>query len=322
MSRSWIRQTARAGDTVATLTARYGVTVEELLRKNGVTPKGDQTATYVDREAAQLKLPPTLPMKTAQKIIEENDISVWCVDAGGRAIEITPGSLDDVARFANCPTGKYAIFGADSLIFLPECTVKDASAPLTNIKPVLPASAQLGSAQRIRGPMTSIARSFAKLNGKYAGNYYLGSVPADAVANFNVRKGSNTMGADDRVQEVQAALNAFGAKPALAVDGIFGDLTEAAVKAFQLANGLPPTGVVDGPTSLKLQDDDSRNIGSPPAAGAAPSSSGGMMGLLGLLGLAGAVVGGVVLWKGRTKKNPRPRRARRNGRRRSRRLTA
>ncbi len=54
----------------------------------------------------------------------------------------------------------------------------------------------------------------------------------------------------EAVRSVQVSLNAQGA--ALLTDGLFGALTEAAVVAYQNANGLPPTGVVDAATADRL----------------------------------------------------------------------
>jgi len=45
------------------------------------------------------------------------------------------------------------------------------------------------------------------------------------------------------ITQVQKRLNELGANPRLAIDGMFGTMTEAAVKAFQKANGLNPDGV-------------------------------------------------------------------------------
>ena len=52
------------------------------------------------------------------------------------------------------------------------------------------------------------------------------------------------------VGRVQTALNANGAT--LTADGTFGQLTLAAVKAFQTAKGLPATGTVDAATATAL----------------------------------------------------------------------
>jgi len=46
------------------------------------------------------------------------------------------------------------------------------------------------------------------------------------------------------IRQVQERLNELGANPRLATDGVFGPLTEAAVMAFQRANGLVPDGIV------------------------------------------------------------------------------
>jgi peptidoglycan hydrolase-like protein with peptidoglycan-binding domain len=48
------------------------------------------------------------------------------------------------------------------------------------------------------------------------------------------------------VRSLQYLLNAHGAR--LAVDGIFGPLTNTAVRSFQASHHLPVTGVVDGQT--------------------------------------------------------------------------
>ncbi len=54
------------------------------------------------------------------------------------------------------------------------------------------------------------------------------------------------------VVKVQNALNLKGANPKLVTDGIFGNGTLAAVKAFQTSKVLPVTGIVDNATAVKL----------------------------------------------------------------------
>jgi peptidoglycan hydrolase-like protein with peptidoglycan-binding domain len=54
----------------------------------------------------------------------------------------------------------------------------------------------------------------------------------------------------DGVIAIQKALNANGAKPALGVDGVFGNGTVAAVKAFQKQQNLDVDGVV-GPATFQ-----------------------------------------------------------------------
>src|SRR5262249_14974800 len=60
-------------------------------------------------------------------------------------------------------------------------------------------------------------------------------------------------GGDD-VAELQSAINAAEPvpDPSLVVDGVFGPLTEAAVVAFQSANGLVPDGIVGPHTRAAL----------------------------------------------------------------------
>jgi len=56
------------------------------------------------------------------------------------------------------------------------------------------------------------------------------------------------------VQSLQEQLNALHAQPRLVGDGDFGPRTEVALKAFQSAHGLPPTGVVDDATRTAIDD--------------------------------------------------------------------
>ena len=56
-----------------------------------------------------------------------------------------------------------------------------------------------------------------------------------------------------RVHDLQARLNALGAKPPLKLDGIFGPKTLAAVRAFQQAHGLKVDGLVGPKTTAALR---------------------------------------------------------------------
>ncbi|MFO0728804.1 MAG: peptidoglycan-binding domain-containing protein [Myxococcota bacterium] len=63
-----------------------------------------------------------------------------------------------------------------------------------------------------------------------------------------VRSGGATIGFGDSgasVRDIQRLLNAAGARPPLAEDGLFGPKTQAALLAFQGGNGLVPSGRVD-----------------------------------------------------------------------------
>lgn len=81
------------------------------------------------------------------------------------------------------------------------------------------------------------------------------------------------------------------------VDGIFGPSTEAAVRQFQTANGINPTGVVDSKTSAALQNDNSLAVDEPHDHPAAPTKNRGLKAaaIAGGVGVAG--VGGYFLGK-------------------------
>lgn len=67
------------------------------------------------------------------------------------------------------------------------------------------------------------------------------------------------------VLELQKILKGFGFNPG-PLDGIFGPLTEKAVREFQMSVGLKPDGIV-GPQTLKRLSDSARNFGSSSLAG-------------------------------------------------------
>jgi peptidoglycan hydrolase-like protein with peptidoglycan-binding domain len=83
-----------------------------------------------------------------------------------------------------------------------------------------------------------------------------------------VRQGEGVMqrgmGGTD-VREMQRMLNAQGANPPLALDGKFGPKTEAALKSFQRANGIQPTGVL-GRQTLGAFDTNPKRIPTEDAA--------------------------------------------------------
>lgn len=60
----------------------------------------------------------------------------------------------------------------------------------------------------------------------------------------------------DSVRQMQEQLNAisqvYTVVPTIAVDGVFGPQTEAAVRAFQQTFGLPANGIVDLPTWYRI----------------------------------------------------------------------
>jgi len=71
------------------------------------------------------------------------------------------------------------------------------------------------------------------------------------MAEPNLQKGSN----DPTVRDLQEALKALGYDPG-PVDGVFGAMTEAAVKAFQQAKGITADGVVGKITWINIDEAD------------------------------------------------------------------
>ncbi len=63
----------------------------------------------------------------------------------------------------------------------------------------------------------------------------------------------------DAAFEAQVRLDRAGFSPGV-IDGGFGGMATAATRAFQKANGLPETGIVDGATWAKLRTDDMPGI--------------------------------------------------------------
>jgi peptidoglycan hydrolase-like protein with peptidoglycan-binding domain len=66
--------------------------------------------------------------------------------------------------------------------------------------------------------------------------------------------GQPTVSYGDKGETVRQAQRALRRTPdtTLAVDGVFGSLTEASTRQFQTAKGLKPTGIVDEPTWAAL----------------------------------------------------------------------
>ncbi len=86
-----------------------------------------------------------------------------------------------------------------------------------------------------------------------------------AASNGSLARGAR----GDAVRRLQQSLTAAGVTVAGGVDGIFGTATEAAVKTFQQARGLPATGVADASTLGALQGGGGsapRAVSSPPGA--------------------------------------------------------
>lgn len=81
---------------------------------------------------------------------------------------------------------------------------------------------------------------------------FLNAVQAPAEPKFKVFSLIKKGASGAVVQAIQKALNAHCANPQLATDGIFGDKTLTAVKAFQKQSGLSADGVVGKQTTAAL----------------------------------------------------------------------
>jgi peptidoglycan hydrolase-like protein with peptidoglycan-binding domain len=73
----------------------------------------------------------------------------------------------------------------------------------------------------------------------------------DTMAEPVLEKGSN----DPAVRDLQEAMKALGHDPG-PIDGVFGEATEAAVKAFQQEKGITVNGIVDEVTWLNIDEAD------------------------------------------------------------------
>jgi len=82
------------------------------------------------------------------------------------------------------------------------------------------------------------------------GAYVSGVPPADAAQSGSDRQAARTYSADF-VRSLQHELKRYGYNPGVA-DGKMGPSTRQALKRFQTAHGLSPTGAPDIPTLTKL----------------------------------------------------------------------
>lgn len=105
------------------------------------------------------------------------------------------------------------------------------------------------------------------------------TLPTGAAADLSPAQASPVV--DRSAKTLQAKLNERGASPELDVDGDIGPKTRAATKAFQLAHGLPATGVADEATWAALGTSDA------PAGQDTPAGGGQSVGLLALERLRG-----------------------------------
>ena len=89
------------------------------------------------------------------------------------------------------------------------------------------------------------------LNGAAACLAFASICLTGAAPSGTVRQGDKT----DAALEAQVRLDRAGFSPGV-IDGAFGGMATAATRAFQKANGLPETGIVDEATWGKLRSDD------------------------------------------------------------------
>ena len=71
---------------------------------------------------------------------------------------------------------------------------------------------------------------------------------------YNLEKGSTGEKVRLLQEEINGIHKGYPAIPEVAVDGIYGPATQAAVKKIQSVFGLPATGIVDYPTWYKISE--------------------------------------------------------------------
>jgi peptidoglycan hydrolase-like protein with peptidoglycan-binding domain len=93
----------------------------------------------------------------------------------------------------------------------------------------------------------------------YGSNMYINS--ANQVAGVpsswpgaNLTNGSRGESVRQMQNQLNAIADVYTAVPKIAVDGVFGSQTEAAVRAFQETFGLPANGIVDLPTWYRISE--------------------------------------------------------------------
>lgn len=93
----------------------------------------------------------------------------------------------------------------------------------------------------------------------YGSNMYINS--ANQVAGVpsswpgaNLTNGSRGESVRQMQNQLNTVADVYTAIPKIAVDGVFGPQTEAAVRAFQETFGLPANGIVDLPTWYRISE--------------------------------------------------------------------
>ncbi len=186
------------------------------------------------------------------------------VVAGGRSSKIDEGKRVIVGTFVG------VIISLTAYVII-NFTISAITGTSTSLNPFAgPVATVFGGKGNSTDAFITVGGQKIKITRPFSGKVTTGStttIPACRQVNSNWQRGCTTLQAycaDDgtsgngRISSLQATLNTTFACDCGATDGCFGDQTINCVQRFQIANSLPPTGLVDSATSQMLTSSQAR----------------------------------------------------------------
>lgn len=188
--------------------------------------------------------------------------------AGGRSSKIDEGKRVIVGTFVG------VIISLTAYVII-NFAISAITGTSTSLNPFAgPVATVFGGKENPSDAFITVGGQKIKITRPFSGKTATGSttnVPACRQANSNWQRGCTTLQAycaDDgtsgtgRISNIQTALNTTFTCDCGTTDGCFGDQTINCVRRFQIANNLPPTGLVDSATNqLLAQPSQARGCG-------------------------------------------------------------